>query len=92
MCPCAGPGCEDYGARSWLPSKPLISTLVGCAFRAYKVVGQRRVVGIVNLESHDELDRIATAGLPMAHVLEVEELLPVREYSDFADDVKRRWK
>lgn len=59
---------------------------------AYKVVGQRRIVGILNLDSHDEMDRILMAGLPMAHVLEFEELLPVREYSNFADDVKRRWE
>jgi muconolactone delta-isomerase len=59
---------------------------------AYKVVGQRRVVGILDLDSHDEMDRILMAGLPMAHVLEWEEVLPVREYADFADDVKRRWK
>jgi muconolactone D-isomerase len=59
---------------------------------AYKVVGQRRVVGILDLNSHDEMDRILMAGLPMAHVLEWEELLPVRDYSDFADDVQRRWK
>ena len=59
---------------------------------AYKVVGQRRVVGILDVDSHDEMDRILMAGLPMAHVLEWEEVLPVREYSDFADDVKRRWK
>jgi muconolactone D-isomerase len=59
---------------------------------AYKVVGQRRIVGIIDLDSHDEMDRIWMAGLPMAHVLEVEELLPVREYSDFAADVQRRWK
>lgn len=32
------------------------------------------------------------AGLPMAHYLEIEEVLPVREYERFADDVKRRWK
>ena len=42
-----------------------------------------------NLDSHDEMDM---AGLPMAHALEWEELLPVREYFDFADDVERRWK
>lgn len=58
----------------------------------YKVCGQRRVVGILNVESHDELDRIIMAGLPMAHYLEIEEVLPVREYEHFADDVKRRWK
>jgi muconolactone delta-isomerase len=59
---------------------------------AYNVVGQRRIVGILSLDSHDEMDRILMGGLPMAHVLEFEELLPVREYSDFADDVTRRWK
>lgn len=58
----------------------------------YKVSGQRRVVGIVDVESHDELDRILMSGLPMAHYLEFEEVLPVRAYEDFADDVKRRWK
>ncbi len=50
------------------------------------------MIGILNLDSHDEMDRVLMAGLPMAHVLEWEELLSVREYSDFADDVKRRWK
>ena len=58
----------------------------------YKVSGQRRVVGIVDVESHDELDRIMMAGLPMAHYLEFEEILPVRAYENFADDVKRRWQ
>lgn len=58
----------------------------------YKVAGQRRVIGILNVESHDELDRILMAALPMAHYLELEEILPVRNYEDFADDVKRRWK
>ena len=58
----------------------------------YKVSGQRRVVGIVEVESHDELDRIIMAGLPMAHYLEFEEILPVRAYEDFADDVRRRWQ
>jgi hypothetical protein len=32
------------------------------------------------------------AGLPMAHYLEIEEVLPVRAYESFADDVRRRWK
>lgn len=59
---------------------------------AYKVVGQRRVVGILDLDSHDEMDRVLMAGLPMAHVLEWEELLPLRNYADFAEDVKRRWQ
>ncbi|KPJ91694.1 MAG: translational initiation factor [Gammaproteobacteria bacterium SG8_11] len=58
----------------------------------YKVVGQRRVVMIVNVESHDELDRLAMGAMPMRHILECEEILPVRDYDDFAKDVKRRWK
>lgn len=58
----------------------------------YKVAGQRRVIGILNMDSHDEMDRVLMAGLPMAHHLEFEEILPVREYEKFADDLKRRWK
>jgi muconolactone D-isomerase len=58
----------------------------------YKVSGQRRVIGILDVESHDELDQILMAALPMAHYLEFEEILPVRAYEDFASDVKRRWK
>lgn len=58
----------------------------------YKLVGQPRVIGIFELESHDEMDRVLMTGLAMSHVLEWEELVPVREYSDFVDDVKRRWK
>lgn len=58
---------------------------------AYKVSGQRRVLAIVDADSHDELDRIFMAILPMAHYLEIEEVLPVREYEAFAADIKRRW-
>jgi muconolactone D-isomerase len=64
----------------------------GKAVALYKVCGQRRVVGILDVESHDELDRIIMAGLPMAHHLEIEEILPVREYERFAGDVKVRWQ
>ena len=64
----------------------------GKVISLYKVVGQRRVVGIVDAESHDELDRVLMAGLPMANVLEVEEILAVRAYEDFAEDVRQRWK
>lgn len=59
---------------------------------AYKVSGQRRVLGILDVESHDELDGILMAGLPMAHNLEIAEILPVRQYSDFAEDVRNRWQ
>jgi muconolactone delta-isomerase len=58
----------------------------------YKVAGQRRVIGVINAESHDELDQIFMAGFPLAHNLEFEEIWPVREYEGFASDVKRRWK
>jgi muconolactone D-isomerase len=59
---------------------------------AYKVSGQRRVIAVVDAESHDELDRICMAGLPMAHYLEFAEVLPVRDYKSFAADVKNRWQ
>lgn len=58
----------------------------------YKVSGQRRVLGVLDVESHDELDRILMAGLPMAHNLTMAEVPPVREYTAFAEDVKRRWQ
>jgi muconolactone D-isomerase len=57
----------------------------------YKVAGQRRVLCIVNLESHDQLDQILMAGLPMAHLLDVREVVPVRPYENFASDVKKKF-
>lgn len=47
---------------------------------------------VLDAESHDELDRILMAALPMAHVLEFEEIVPVRGYEAFAHDVKARWR
>lgn len=58
----------------------------------YKVSGQRRVLGVIGADSHDELDRIFMAALPMAHMLEFEEILPIRDYADFGNDVRARWK
>ena len=58
----------------------------------YKVCGQRRVLVLLDVESHDELDQIWMAALPMARYLELKEVLPVREYEAFADDVRRRWQ
>ncbi len=43
-----------------------------------------------NFESHDKLDRIIMAGLPMAHYLEIKGILPVREYERFSGGVKGR--
>jgi muconolactone delta-isomerase len=63
----------------------------GKLLSAYKVSGQRRVLGILDVESHDELDRILMGGLPLAHNLEIAEVLPIRKYEDFAEDVRNRW-
>jgi len=58
----------------------------------YKVSGQRRVVGVMDVDSTDELDRILMADLPIARYLEVKEVVPVREYEAFASDVMQRWQ
>jgi muconolactone delta-isomerase len=58
----------------------------------YKVSGQRRVLAVLDVESHDEPDRIWMGALPMARYLELKEVLPIREYEAFADDVRRRWQ
>lgn len=58
----------------------------------YKVAGQRTVIGVIDVESHDEMDRTMMAALPMAHYIDFEEILPVRPYPNFAEDLKRRWK
>ena len=50
----------------------------------YKVSGQRRVIGVLDVENADELDQIIMAGLPMAEYLTFEQVLPVREYASFA--------
>ncbi len=57
----------------------------------YKVSGQRRVLAVLDVESTDELDQIIMAGLPIAHNLELAEIVPVREYAAFAEDVRQRW-
>ena len=64
------------------------------AKEAGKVVGLYKVSGrrVLDVEDHDELDRIWMAGLPMARHLELKEVLPVREYEAIADDVRRRWQ
>lgn len=58
----------------------------------YKVAGQRMVIGIIDVESHDEMDKIMMATLPMAHYIDFQEILPVRAYANFANDLKQRWK
>jgi muconolactone D-isomerase len=70
----------------------LAAKAAGKMVALYKVAGQRLVIGIMDAESHDELDQIFMAILPIAHNLEIQEILPVRAYESFASDVKRRWK
>lgn len=57
----------------------------------WKVVGQRRVVAVMDVPSHDEMDRLLMAALPLAHNLEFEQILPLRAYENFAADVRKRW-
>lgn len=62
------------------------------AMEAWKVIGQRRVIAVVEAASHDDLDRLLMAQLPMANILELAEVTPLRSYEAFAADVKARWK
>jgi muconolactone delta-isomerase len=78
---------EEEEANAALAAKE-----AGKVVALYKVSGQRRVLVILDVEDHDGLDRIWMAGLPMARHLELKEVLPVREYEAFADDVRRRWQ
>ncbi len=65
---------------------------VGKIVSLYKVSGQRPMIGILDVESTDELDQITMAGLPMAEYLAFEQVLPVREYASFAEDIRQRWE
>jgi muconolactone delta-isomerase len=67
------------------------ATEAGKLLAAYKVSGIRRVLGIVEVNSHDELDRILST-LPMARYIEFEEILPIRPFDNFANDLKKHWK
>ena len=57
----------------------------------YKVAGQRRVLAIADVESPDERDQIIMGQLPIAHNLEIDEVVPVREYAALSEAVRRRW-
>ncbi len=58
----------------------------------YKVAGQKRVIGIVDIPSADELDRTVFGRLPMREYLEFEAVWPLREYESFAKDVQTHFK
>jgi muconolactone delta-isomerase len=49
----------------------------GTVVGLYKVSGQRRVLAVLDVESHDELDRIWMGALPMARYLELKEVFPI---------------
>jgi muconolactone D-isomerase len=57
----------------------------------YKVVGQRRIIAILDMPDHDTMDRITMAGLPMAHNLVFNSITPLREYESFGQDIDNRW-
>jgi muconolactone D-isomerase len=67
------------------------ATESGLVKNLYKVVGQRRVIAILEAPDHDLLDRIAMAGLPMANYLVFNSVTPLREYESFGQDIDNRW-
>jgi muconolactone delta-isomerase len=75
---------KEVGAARGAMESGLVKSL-------YKVVGQRRVVGVLEADDHDMLDRIAMAGLPMANYLVFNSITPIREYESFGQDVDNRW-
>lgn len=64
----------------------------GVVVDLWKVVGERRVVAVVNVDSPDALDRILF-DLPImkkhGHAVDVQ-VKSLRRYEDFAADVKER--
>ena len=64
----------------------------GFAVGLWKVAAQKRVIGIIESPSAEELDRTALGRLPMREYLEFEEVWPLRDYLGFAEDVKKAYK
>ncbi len=58
----------------------------------YKVAAQQRIIGIIDVESIDELDRTAMGRLPMREYLEFEVVWPLRDYESFGEDVRKHFK
>jgi muconolactone delta-isomerase len=63
----------------------------GVVKTAFKVVGDRRVIAIMDIDSHDVLDDMFMGQLPLAHHIVINEITPIREYDTFAASVKRRF-
>lgn len=57
----------------------------------WKVASQRRVIAVVDAPSADDMDR-ETFCLPLAEYLELEQVLPLREYNSFIEDCKKGFK
>ena len=64
----------------------------GFAVGLWKVAAQKRVIGIIESPSAEELDRTALGRLPMREYLEFEEVWPLRDYLGFAEDAKKAYK
>lgn len=64
----------------------------GMVVGLYKVAAERRVIGIVDVHSIEELDRTAMGRLPMREYLEFEKVWALRDYEGFAEDVKVHYK
>jgi ankyrin repeat protein len=58
----------------------------------WKVAGDKRLVGIVHVDSIHELDRVIMGRLPMREFLEFEEIWPLRSYGEFVEDVKKHYR
>lgn len=58
----------------------------------YKVATQKRIIGIIDVESIDELDRTAMGRLPMREYLEFEVVWPLIDYETFAKDVDKYYR
>ncbi len=58
----------------------------------WKVAAQKKVIAIIDSPDAEELDRTALGRLPMREYLEFEQVLPLRDYLGFAEDVKNRYK
>jgi len=57
----------------------------------FKVVGQRRVIAVIESDDADMVDDILMAKLPMAHNLSIDGVMPIREYASFAASLKKRF-
>lgn len=68
------------------------ATTHGPKAQLWKVAGQKRVIGVVEVASVEELDRIIMGRLPMREYLEFEAIWPLREYGDFVEDAKKRYQ